>query len=232
MKHCLYSFLSRLALPGLMLLILVSAPLGASTLVSDPPIITAPIHVSGGGDWDDNFIEPGGGWSLNFSFSGTNGTDSVNLVAFGGFDMGSVTPDYISNQPVGHFPEPYMGSATIDGVNTDFVGPFGRPNVVQFLLTGGSGSVEIIDSSTNNLLAEADIIGYIQITSDVKTYGIRPGGTYGLIEESGTFNILPTPEPASAIFVGVIAIGVGLAKLRRISAPRRCRSKKSCRPTA
>jgi len=210
-----------------MLLILVSAPLGASTLASDPPIITAPIHVSGGGNWDDFFIE-GGGWGLNFGFSGTNGTDSLNVDVRGGFDMGDVTPDDISNQ---FFREPYMGSATIDGVNTTFIGPFGFPNVVLFSLINGSGSVEIIDSSTNNLLAEADIIGYIQITSDVKTYGFF-AGEYRLIEESGTFNILPTPEPISAVLVGAVMICVG--RFSHVTGQRhaRRRSKKSRRPTA
>jgi hypothetical protein len=219
MKHSLYSFLSPLALPGLMLLILVSAPLGASTLVSDPPIITAPIHVSGFGYWDCTFTDPEGGWSLNFSFSGTNGTDSVNLDARGGFDQGFASPEFITNQSPFSPRDSYSGSATIDGVNTRFIFGIGFPNAVLFSLINGSGSVEINDFSTGNLLAEADIFGYIQITSDVKTYG-NVGGVYRLIEERGTFNILPTPEPASAIFVGVIAIGVGLAKLRRISAPR------------
>jgi hypothetical protein len=203
-----------------------------STTVWASPIITAPIHVSGGGFYDAEPLGYYGGWELRISFSGTNGADSISLSADGGFDMGGSTilPDPITNivtfigvtngcsEPL--FGHCYVGSATIDGITGDL--PDYGGNVASFsFASGGASFVEITDR-TGALLAEADIVGYLDVTSETTTYGPFPplGITYGLLETYYTFNILPTPEPGSIMLV-VICAGL-LAARRRASSAARC----------
>ena len=162
----------------LLLLALSTSALADLFPASDPsPIITAPIHVSGTGFYDAEPIGLYGGWYLGLQLNGTEGADSVSLQATGGFDMGGLAaiPDPIANTNFGPFGVPtteyYTGSATIDGIMGEF--PFNLPNYATFSFSNGGGSIKIIDGN-GALLAEADIIGYIQITSEVDKYGSFP----------------------------------------------------------
>jgi hypothetical protein len=101
-----------------------------------------------------------------------------------------------------------FGSATIDGVTGDL--GFNA----QFSVGSGPGFIEITDFD-GNLQAKADIIGYIEITSESKEFGL-PGCPECLVHVTQTFNIVPTPEPASAVFVGAVLIGYAIK--RRFSA--------------
>lgn len=189
------------------LLFALSTPVSAGLITSTndaPPVITGPIPVSGSGFFESNPLGVFGGWEIRFSLSGTDGADNVSLFVDGGNpDFSSLVsvPDPITNMHLMGF---FEGLAAIDSVMAMF------PSGVTFPIGNGSGSIDITDS-TGALLAQADLLGYIQITSEVDTYGALPGGTYGLFEVTQGFNIVPTPEPSSGISVGAVLIGIGLA---------------------
>jgi hypothetical protein len=200
----------------LALLLVVSGPAWADILTptSNPPIIAAtPIPVTGSGVYDALFC-CGGGWGLQFSFSGTNGVDTVSLSANGGFDMGDLgntVPAVLTNIGINHF----LGTATIDGLTAGLV-PFSLNGNVQFTLGQGSGRITITPFVSmgpgSSLLAQADLIGYVSVTSEVRQFGaLFPNGPVGLLRVHDTFDIVPTPEPASSAVVGTVLIVVAFA---------------------
>jgi hypothetical protein len=108
------------------------------------------------------------------------------------------------------------GSATIDGVTATVNHNLAFETLAIFSVGSGPGFIDIRTYPEGDLLAKADIIGYIEITSTNYEYGpFGPGGTDVAIGVTQTFNILTTPEPASAIFVGAVLVGYAIK--RRLS---------------
>lgn len=177
------------------------------------PIITAPINVTGSGSFDSVPLGIFGGFELKFSFAGTNGTDSVSIsVETSNGVNGEIAPDALPAVFTSGFPL-WFGSATVDGISgsTDIPGE----NHAGFTFQNGGGLIEISDLNAN-LLAEATVIGYIDITSETKTYGPFPplGLTNTLLEVTDTFDIVPTPEPSALVFLAAAFSAIALSRLR------------------
>lgn len=144
----------------------------------------APIYVTGSGYFDCLTV-PQGGFDLDFSFSGSNGTDSVTVYADGG---GLAKPQSIMDVGIANIGNLYSGAAAIDGIRGYI--PNDLPYGVSFDLDGGSGGVQI--TSSNGVIAAVDIVGYIQVTNEVDSYGVLPDREgYGLIRVQQNFSIIP-----------------------------------------
>jgi len=173
--------------------LLFAGLLVASTLPAiASPFATGPIPIRGGGSFDYGWPGDGG---YSFSASGTNGVDSVSVNV--GFSHNFIGPFVISGSfSGGHlfFPFTDLGSASINGFSS---------NRFLFSMGYGDGFVSVYDSS-DNLLATATVIAYVETTSVTDVY-FPSGGT--IYSRSGSFSIEETgtvPEPALGGAVAVI----------------------------
>jgi hypothetical protein len=140
-----------------------------TAIVSGGPII----GVSGSG----SYTVTKGVATESFSFSGTNGVDTVSFTTLAPFFVGPVPP------PIGANGSVDPGLLTIDGVSSTYYG--------LYLPQGGSGGfVNLYDSSYNLLVTQA-IYGDIVVSDPVFSADFT-SATY-------SFVILPVdiPEPAA-----------------------------------
>ena len=151
------------------------------------------IPVTGSGTFSlDNFFDT----YANVFFSGSSDAGSVSLTAVG-VPIGPAPPTTIFGTTVLHPALAFISpGATIDGVHSSYW---------TFQLGGQlPGYLELLDA-TGNVLMKQDITGYVQITS-YQEFGSRfnSNGNLNLNwSASGTFSIIPTPEPGSGLLVGL-----------------------------
>jgi hypothetical protein len=126
---------------------------------------------------------------LSVTASGSNGVDFVSFT-FGTLDDQSIASVFCVCAP---FNTNTSGSATINGIT----GPW-----VDFNIGNGNGHINIYDFS-RSIIASADLIGFVQVTST--TERISQGDTFR------QFNILstnPVSEPGTAGSTGVILLAL------------------------
>jgi hypothetical protein len=159
-------------------------------VVFGDPISLGPIPISGSGTYTWDY---GGGPGETFSFSGSDGTDSISAGIFEGLDLEELTfpglPDFL-----GPYPEcGWSGLVTIDGITSTITPNFCPPPPnFTFGLGEDGGSVQIFEPTA----ISATVRGYIEYTNVTYTY-------YGdmLVEVDAPFIITPTPEPRTFIEV-------------------------------
>jgi hypothetical protein len=168
--------------------LLIACALFCGTLI----VSGSAIPVSGFGNGGCSF--PGDN-SYGLSFSGSNGTDSVGMTffspAFAGCPWGPNTSSFsgVANNFGGGLGG--SGSADIDGVLGDYF---------NFSIGGGTGELTIFSNGTSNVIAQADLIGYVMLTN------------YQVLDRFGDsmfdISVLPTPEPSTLALTGIAVAGM------------------------
>jgi hypothetical protein len=160
----------------------------ALAIASGGPIGVGPIPVSGGGTYSQSFGDAG----ITEFFSGNNGTDGVSFS--GGGEAGPRGGIGYGTGP-GVFDADGISGASIDGTSSKYF---------TFNVGGGGGSMTLYDS-LNNVIATANLQGYIVITGITYENPAVP-----LLGYTETFLITPTPEPGTSwmMLVGLAAMAV------------------------
>lgn len=156
-------------------------------------ILNSPIPVNGQGSFYDSF--PGDNY-FTLSLSGSNGADTVSLFFTSPASSLVLSPaaTSYSGNTAGCCGS---GAAVVDGVGS---GSF------SFSTGNGTGHLSILDNS-GILLASADLIGYVGLTSFSGT--TRDG--------EGTFVIKATPEANTFfLFASVLLISLTAVTYRRL----------------
>jgi hypothetical protein len=143
-----------------------------------PILVTDPISLTGSGTWSFSFI--GGEMIQSASASGNNGADSAGF-------------SYISDCAGAGGPSVEVsvngGCAVATGMGAEIDDVFSSLFSIQ-LGAGGTGLLELYDSN-HDLLASADVIGWINVTTLVYN---GPPGDPGMSGD-GAFAIAAVPEP-------------------------------------
>jgi hypothetical protein len=122
------------------------------------------------------------------SLSGTDGTDSVSVSVEGfGPDVAIGSGD--TTNPFGYT----SGSACISSVECS--------DYFSFIVGGGNGYLNLYDS-TDDLVAQATLVGWLTVT-----YGGAIPGDASPYDYQKTFVVSPTPEPGTAWLL----LGAGVA---------------------
>lgn len=155
--------------------------LALSVAASANPIMAgAAIPLTGGGFWYSDPADMIGNQSV--SAGGDNGVDSVSF-SYTSTCLGAAGPNIsVSTLAIGCA----YGTALLDGVSSSYFSAF---------VSGGTGSIDVFDSG-GDLLASADLIGWINVTS------ISYSGLGDRIV-NGTFIISPVPEPATFLLMAL-----------------------------
>jgi hypothetical protein len=151
-----------------------------------PVAFATPIRVSGSGTFVADWVDADSGFTI--SFSGSNGVESITLIAdCGGGGWGGSS--------VWGMPGHCDGSATINGL---YFQPGLDGGAFDFALGNGSGYA----NGSNDLgqSAYVSLIGYVS-SSVTSCIGSPPHQTC-----TGSFVVVPTPEPASFAF-GLLGLG-------------------------
>jgi hypothetical protein len=150
-------------------------------------ITIGPISMSGSGSYSWTY---GSGPGDEFIASGSFGVDTASLsIISQGQDLNQFVfpglPTSLSSFPDGSCD--WSGLATIDGISGGNLCSGG--NTASWSLGDGGGSISILDSGEIFL---ANLVGYLQYTNETETFN----GTT-LVGVTASFDIVPTPEPAS-----------------------------------
>ncbi|MGA2715302.1 MAG: hypothetical protein ABSG41_19550 [Bryobacteraceae bacterium] len=194
------SYLKHVVQPHTVLWLVVVLAFTAVACAS-PITVTNPIPLTGSGSWTSAF--PG----IEVTSASASGSNGVDFASF------SYTSDCAGagSPSVGVTVNGGCGMATgfgadIDTVQSDFFS-------VDLFADTGTGLLDIYDSS-DDLLASADLIGWINITSIVESG--PPGNPAQDVD--GTFAITPAPEPKTYLTLGFGLIWI--VKFRRPMVPR------------
>jgi hypothetical protein len=168
----------------------------ASAALATPITVTNAIPLTGNGTWYSDPLDMGGITSV--SAGGINGIGDGVEFSYTSECLGAGGPG-ISLPMASPLSGCAHGTAVLDGVYSLYFSAF---------LSGSTGSVTLFDSG-GNILASADITGYVNVTSEVYS---GPGNR----TVNGTFTI-GTPEPATFLPVGLGIAASCLVLLRRRS---------------
>jgi hypothetical protein len=167
-----------------------------SAALATPIMVTNAILLTGSGTWYSDPFDMGAITSV--SAGGINGIGDGVQFSYTSECLGAGGP-VISLSLASPSSGCAHGTAVLDGVYSLYFSAF---------LSGSTGSVTLFDSG-GNILASADITGYINVTSEV-----RSGINNSVV--NGTFTI-GAPEPATFLPVGLGLTFIFLFLLRHRS---------------
>lgn len=149
----------------------------AIVLVTSGAVSGSPVTVSGHGSFAYDGLD--GSTDLNFS-----GSDGIHSVFVSSDQFACCGPTF------GESPYPPFGAAGVD----ELVYLPGNPNHTFRFALGESGFVALYDHGSQ--VAFQPIVGYVVMTSFVDP------GCCGFYPRSGTFDIVPSPEPTALGLLG------------------------------
>jgi len=175
------------------------AALALTAVASASPItVTNPIPLTGSGSWTSAF--PG----IEMTSASASGSNGVDFASFGyTSDCAGAGSPSVAVTVNGGCAVTIGFGADIDGVQSDFFS-------VELFADTGIGLLDIYDSS-HDLLASADLIGWIDVTSIVES-----GPSEDLAQDvDGTFAIVSAPEPKTYLTLGFGLIVIVLVAGRK-----------------
>jgi len=161
---------------------------------ADPITVSVPIPVSGSGSWSSSI----NGLDMRGFFSGTNGVDTAGLSFAIFFDVGSGS--FVPSSVQCFYPSCTAEGGIDTAVLLSGFGVYGS-------VGGGTGYLNV---TAGPQLASAPLIGWFNVTSETLQYVGTPNQTI-----SGTFAIVPTPEPSTWATIALAGLSSILSASRR-----------------